>query len=132
MLQGRTFKSNKNLREHLKVHAEHGDVMEMAVIQRREADEQGMEAEPTKEGLEKFEDSDDDDPRDPAYVPETETTPNRKRKRTESIAPGNVLDNNEVKKLRRTASDLSKEFGCSEDGCGKRFKTVSKAIIIGD
>lgn len=101
--------------------------MEISLNKQREADEQGMDAEPTEESLEKFEDSDDDDPQDPAYLPET--IPNRKRKRTESVAYAAVPENNDVKKLRRTTSDLGKEFGCSEDGCGKRFKTVSEALL---
>lgn len=100
--------------------------MSISLNKHREADEQAMDAEPKEQGLEKFQDSDDDDPQDPAYIPET--TLNRKRKRMESVAHASLTDNNDVKKLRRTTSDLGKEFGCSEDGCRKRFKTVSEAL----
>lgn len=35
-----------------------------------------------------------------------------------------------MKKLRRSVSDLAKEFGCREEGCAKRFKTVRGRIAF--
>jgi hypothetical protein len=68
--------------------------------------------------------NDDDDLSDTSYLPEVLSK--RKRKRQDSTAAGtSTADTEAVKKLRRTCSEFGKEFACQEDGCVKRFKTVS-------
>lgn len=85
-----------------------------------------MQAHPS-ECLDKFDDSDDEDPQDPSYLPEMIAI--RKRKRTDSTTT-TVTEVTGVKKLRRSTSDLAKEFGCREEGCTKRFKTVGDGFFI--
>ncbi|KAJ9098160.1 hypothetical protein QFC21_004489 [Naganishia friedmannii] len=124
--KGRLFKSTKNLREHLKIHAEHGDEFELARSQP-----------PHDDSLEEIEElnvnehdiavppsirPEDHDLSDSSYLPEVPSK--RKRKRQDSSA-GTALGNVEgVKKLRRSSSAFGKEFACQEDGCAKRFKTT--------
>lgn len=121
--QGRVFKNTKNLREHLKTHAEHGDDLVISSTHHDAADQRANGAH-SAEHLEKFDDSDDEDPQDPSYRPEI--IRDLKRKRMDSISAP-AAEVNEVKKLRRSTSDLAKEFACREEGCTKRFKTVGIA-----
>ena len=118
------FKSTKNLREHLKTHADHGDDLAMCSMPQDAANEQRDPAVPA-EHLDNFDDSDEEDFRDPSYLPKN--IPDRKRKRIDSITAFSA-EVGGSKKLRRSANDLAKEFACREQGCIKRFKTVGRGI----
>ncbi|KAJ9118802.1 hypothetical protein QFC24_006001 [Naganishia onofrii] len=128
--KGRIFKSTKNLREHLKIHAEHGDDLDLATSHPQDDDPQ-EEVTVTESNVNEYgsavpivaQMNDDDDLSDTSYLPEVLSK--RKRKRQDSTAAGiSTADTEAVKKLRRTCSEFGKEFACQEDGCVKRFKTT--------
>ena len=101
--QGRVFKSKKNLNEHIKVHVDRGDMM----------DEPQEQANPQVSSPATG-DSDD-------YTPEVESRERRGRKRAREEED----DDRAEKRLKRTDSDVGKDWMCNEPECDKKFKTVS-------
>lgn len=106
--QGRAFKSNKNLREHVKVHIDRGDILcpNPSSSSRHSPSPAPTPGRTTRASSE-------------AAVP-------RGRKRTRDPDYADVDDELErhTKRLKRTESDVGKDWMCNEPECHKQFKTV--------
>lgn len=108
--QGRAFKSNKNLREHVKVHIDRGDILG-----------------PNPSSSSRHSPS-------PAPAPgrttraSSEAAVSRGRKRTRDPDYVDLDEDSErhTKRLKRTESDVGKNWMCNEPECDKQFKTVSR------
>lgn len=115
MCRGRTFKRNKNLTEHLKVHAEHGD----------------SPYEPEAGTLQLG-------PGDVVDVKTESDMPSRGRKRTRDDDlyvdteedDGHPKSSDLNKRLKRTESEVGKDWICDTDpSCDKKFKT-KRALAV--
>lgn len=106
--QNRTFKSKANLREHLRVHTERGDIDFRLDPSTQQSQSLSGNTLPSALLL-------DDDEEEMIQTP-------RKRKRPE--VPEEMR-----KRLKRTDSQVGKDWVCEEGDCVKAFKTVSLALL---